>query len=112
MARNDAALAMESLNLSDPDSDTENLFASPSRTEKKPAETKALAPTNPIIPGKASRELPNDPTPDSEEVREAGLRRELASIRSINEVIEGVVDSLERAKGNMDVRFSYSSVTT
>lgn len=41
---------------------------------------------------------------DVEEVREAALRRELEGVRNINEVIEGVIGTLERARGNMGVR--------
>lgn len=41
---------------------------------------------------------------DAEEVREAALRRELEGVRNINEVIEGVIGTLERAKDNMGVR--------
>lgn len=41
---------------------------------------------------------------DAEDVREAALRRELEGVRNINEVIEGVIGTLERAKGNMGVR--------
>ena len=36
--------------------------------------------------------------------REAALKQELENVRHINEVIEGVVDSLETAKTNMNVR--------
>lgn len=39
-----------------------------------------------------------------EDDRETALRAELKSVRDINAVIEGVVESLERAKGNMEVR--------
>ncbi|TLD11402.1 hypothetical protein PgNI_05636 [Pyricularia grisea] len=39
---------------------------------------------------------------DSEEVREAALRRELEGVRNINEVIEGVISTLNKAKGNMN----------
>ncbi|KAK4109706.1 hypothetical protein N656DRAFT_791573 [Canariomyces notabilis] len=38
---------------------------------------------------------------DTEEAREAALRKELEGVRKINEVIEGVIGTLERAKGNM-----------
>ncbi|EHA56668.1 hypothetical protein MCOR27_004411 [Pyricularia oryzae] len=41
-------------------------------------------------------------TYDSEEVREAALRRELEGVRNINEVIEGVISTLNKAKGNMN----------
>lgn len=82
------------LNLSDPDIDAKDLFASPSSARKMPVQQKApKAPSPPITDSKA----------DSEDAREASLRRELAGIRNINKVIEGVVDSLAQAKGNMDV---------
>lgn len=42
----------------------------------------------------------------NEDDRETALRAELKSVRDINAVIEGVVESLERAKGNMEVRTS------
>lgn len=48
---------------------------------------------------------------DAEEVREATLRRELEGVRNINEVIEGVIGTLERAKGNMGVRLLYPGRT-
>lgn len=79
------------------DSDNEDLFASPSRTSKttqklptKQADSNAQAPRN------------AESKYDTEQAREANLQRELESVRSINEVIEGVVSSLETAKGNMD----------
>jgi hypothetical protein len=40
---------------------------------------------------------------DTDEAREAALRKELDGVRKINEVIEGVLGTLERAKGNMGV---------
>lgn len=45
---------------------------------------------------------------DTDEVREAALRRELEGVRNINHVIEGVIGTLERAKGNMGVCCQYS----
>ncbi|KAI5256353.1 hypothetical protein E4T42_01628 [Aureobasidium subglaciale] len=42
------------------------------------------------------------PRPETSESREAALRKELDSVRQINKVIEDVVMSLEKAKGNMD----------
>ena len=85
------------LDLSD-STDTEDLFASPSRASK---------PTQ-----KSTKQTEHAPQRkeeskyDAEQAREASLQRELDSVRSINEVIEGVVNSLECAKGNMDVRGS------
>lgn len=65
-------------------------------------------------PSKAQKYKPRaqDPPPrngeskyDAEQTREENLQRELEGVRSINEVIEGVISSLECAKGNMDVCF-------
>jgi hypothetical protein len=77
------------------DSDTEDLFASPSKVSKQSQKpnSKSDAPSNRNVESKY----------DTEQAREASLRKELDSVRSINEVIEGVVSSLEVAKGNMDV---------
>ena len=41
---------------------------------------------------------------DREEARETALRDELQNIQHINGVIEGLLDSLDRAKGNMQAR--------
>jgi hypothetical protein len=83
------------LNLSD--SDNEDLFASPSKaskqTHKGPSKTTEVVPTR-----------NGESKYDAEAARDSSLKRELESVRSINEVIEGVVSSLETAKGNMDVR--------
>jgi hypothetical protein len=46
---------------------------------------------------------PSAPRPETSESREDTLRKELESVRQINKVIEDVVTSLEKAKGNMDV---------
>lgn len=87
--------------LSDLDIEAKDLFSSPSSARKKPAQQNAQqAPSPPLTDSKA----------DSEDAREASLRRELAGIRSINEVIEGVVDSLAQTKGNMDVCTIVTSV--
>jgi len=77
------------------DSDSEDLFASPSKVSKKSQKT------NPESDAPATRNV--ESKYDAEQAREASLQRELESVRSINEVIEGVVSSLEVAKGNMDV---------
>ena len=89
---------LNSLSLSYSDAeDTEDLFASPSML------TKARRPQQP--PEDLKFQPPVDP-PDTEEghtaAHEASLRRELASVRSMNQVISGVVDSLEKAKTNME----------
>ena len=95
---------MENLNLSDPSLDTEDLFASSLSAQTKHNRQK---PSHPNIPDASSRDsaAATEPeTPHDEADHEASLRRELASVQRVNEVIEGVIESLERAKGNMDVR--------
>ncbi|TVY73532.1 DASH complex subunit duo1, partial [Lachnellula suecica] len=75
------------------DSDTEDLFASPSKASKLAAKTN---------PKPVEGQRNGESKYDAEQAREAALKRELEGIRSINEVVEGVVSSLECAKGNMD----------
>jgi hypothetical protein len=58
------------------------------------------SPPNPA-PGRTT--IPANQNFDTDEVREAALRKELEGVRKINEVIEGVIGTLERAKGNMGV---------
>ncbi|KAI9798450.1 MAG: hypothetical protein M1825_005357 [Sarcosagium campestre] len=50
----------------------------------------------------ANRPRSTEPRFDIDEAREASLQRELDGVRNINAVLEGVVSSLERAKGNME----------
>ncbi|KAH7275831.1 hypothetical protein B0J15DRAFT_540828 [Fusarium solani] len=46
---------------------------------------------------------PKTPTQEREPIdHEAALRKELEGVRNINESIEGVIATLERAGGNMD----------
>lgn len=92
---------IETLDISD--SDPEDLFASPSRATKpkskhssKPSES-SNAPPQQRNAGESKY--------DAEQARDAALQRELESVRNINELIEGVVSSLDTAKGNMDVRY-------
>ncbi|KAI0870929.1 hypothetical protein GGS24DRAFT_86384 [Hypoxylon argillaceum] len=74
------------------DSDHEDLFASPSDTNAP----KTQQPDRPKTPSNQHNRYE-----DHEDAREAALRRELEGVRNINELIEGVVGTLERAKGNM-----------
>jgi len=107
MASNGISSRMENLDLSD--HDTEDLFASPSRVKTKTHKSKrsvSEAPQTPVASDQANA-TPGQSKFDAEEAREAALRKELEGVRNINEVIEGVVDSLEKAKGNMDVCMPY-----
>ncbi|CAG8961242.1 hypothetical protein HYFRA_00013298 [Hymenoscyphus fraxineus] len=86
------------LDLSDSDT-TEDLFASPSKVSKP----RQKSVSKPADNNNASTQRNNGESKyDAEQAREASLRKELESVRSINEVIEGVVSSLECARGNMD----------
>ena len=105
MASNGISSRMDNLDLSD--TDTEDLFASPSRIEQKKAhKPQSSVPETSKTPtaSSLSNVAPGESRYDAEEAREVALRKELAGIRNINQVVEGVVESLEKAKGNMDVR--------
>ncbi|KAL9598375.1 MAG: hypothetical protein Q9219_004537 [cf. Caloplaca sp. 3 TL-2023] len=79
------------------DENTEALFASPSRPHyRKPNSSESQEPTEPQSCKTEHREV------DDEEPREAILRKELAGIRTINQVFEGAIESLEHAGKNMD----------
>jgi hypothetical protein len=82
------------------DSDPEDLFASPSKVskpQKPPTRTAESSGAN------AGAQRNGESKYDAEAAREANLRKELESVRNINEVIEGVLSSLDTAKGNMEV---------
>lgn len=88
--------------------DPSELFSSPIKPSDLPSRPKT--PTTPTPTNNTTNKthnnnaVPRGKQPfDAEEVREAQLRRELEGVRNINEVIEGVIGTLERAKGNMGV---------
>ena len=80
--------------MADPMDDSDLFFSSPSKTTDTPQRERPKTPSN------------KNALFDAEEVREAALKRELEGVRNINEVIEGVIGTLERAKGNMGVSLS------
>lgn len=71
------------------------------QNETHPVQVMALHNRN--TSSQITKDSPIDVPHDGDEAREASLRQELAGIRSINEVVEGVIESLERAKGNIVV---------
>ncbi|KAF2727688.1 hypothetical protein EJ04DRAFT_581868 [Polyplosphaeria fusca] len=90
---------MGPLDLSDSDSD-DALFDTPAaRKSKSKAQGGDADATEGAAAGKARGKESHYTT---EEAREAALRRELESVRNVNKVIEDVVDSLQKAKDNMD----------
>ena len=85
----------------------EDLAVSPSQaTPKRIAETKL---TISSITGASNKTAPIKPNVKNDRFREAALRYELIGIRNINQVIEGISGSLERARGNMEV-FPFGSL--
>lgn len=101
---------MDDLNLSD--SDTDALFDTPAARKNKQRAQDAGAEDGDgaAAAGKARGKESHYTT---EEAREAALRRELESVRNVNRVIEGVVESLQKAKDNMGVCVAttlYSSI--
>ncbi|MCJ1253204.1 hypothetical protein MMC24_001015 [Lignoscripta atroalba] len=90
-------------------SSTEDLFASPTQTQahKNPRKDKPseALPPNPASKKPGAQKDPTNPNPTlttTDQTRETSLRNELAGIRTINQVIEGVNESLDRAKSNME----------
>lgn len=87
--------------LSDPEINIGDLPEPPLQaTLKMVTETKPAIPSITSTSNKGTAVYSNV---NDDEAREAALRYELMGIRGINQAIEGVVDSLERAKGNMEV---------
>ena len=81
---------------------TEDLWASPSATSKQAQSIeRPKTPKTPKTP-KEQNTLQNDP--DSTYDHEAALRKELEGVQSVNRAIEGIIGTLERTKGNMNVR--------
>lgn len=91
---------LQSLSLSDSEEEnTSELFASPSRAARNTQNRKQDAQQQ----QQQQQQGKSESKYDAEAAREAALKRELEGVRNINEVIEGVLSSLEVAKGNMDV---------
>jgi hypothetical protein len=83
------------------DSDPHNLFVSPDARSKSNAPTGANG--TPVEPFEVNRGRMQESRLSTEESREAALRHELENVRKMNEVLEGVYSSLEKAKNNMEV---------
>ncbi|KAF3007471.1 hypothetical protein E8E13_004773 [Curvularia kusanoi] len=88
---------MDDLNLSDSDNDA--LFDTPAARKNK---QRAQEPGADVGEGAAAgKARAKESHYTAEEAREAALRQELESVRNVNKVIEGVVESLQKAKDNM-----------
>ncbi|KAJ5135128.1 uncharacterized protein N7515_004406 [Penicillium bovifimosum] len=99
MAFRSTAEEMERLQLSD--DDTEDLWNSPSKRVAHKS-FKPKLPEENITPEPRATHDSNEPLFDHQEAREDALRTELEGVRNINEVIEGLLSSLDSAKGNME----------
>lgn len=87
--------------MADDQVDPSELFSSPIEPSDLPLKTPKTPTPSSVARQTRDREA-KEPF-DAEEVREAALRQELEGVRNINEVIEGVIGTLEKAKGNMGV---------
>lgn len=94
--------ALDALDLSD--SDTDALFDTPAaRKNKNKHGTDANASAGAGAGAASGKTRVKESHYTTEEAREAALRQELENIRNVNKVIEGVVESLQKAKDNMAV---------
>lgn len=100
MALRSTAEEMERLQLSD--EDTEDLWDSPSRRRTRQSFKQRSSEEN-ITPEHRPTQGDSDNVFDRQEARETALHNELRSVRNINEVLEGLLGSIDRAKGNMEV---------
>lgn len=96
MATPSATEEMERLQLSD--EDTEELWNSPSQRRTKQVNYEKPAPS-----GERTHNRETNPPLDGEDARGIALRNELQTVRNVNQAIEGILESLERARGNMEV---------
>ncbi|OCK78428.1 hypothetical protein K432DRAFT_427295 [Lepidopterella palustris CBS 459.81] len=89
---------MDDLTLSDSDPDA--LFDTPAARKVL---SKSDNPTDTPSQGPAPMKTrPNESRYSTEEARNAALGKELESVRNVNKVIEDVVESLQKAKNNME----------
>lgn len=100
MTLRSTAEEMERLQLSD--EDTEDLWDSPSKRGTRQT-FKQRSSEEHVTPEPRPTQDNVDNVFEREEAREAALHNELRSVRNINEVLEGLLDSIDRAKGNMEV---------
>ena len=100
MAVSSTANELEKLQLSN--EDTEDLWNPPSERETRNS-FNGSSPEDASSPKPRQIHDSRDTLFDRQDAREAALRNELQTVRNINEVIEGLLSSIECAKGNMEV---------
>ncbi|KAL6236914.1 DASH complex subunit Duo1-domain-containing protein [Aspergillus navahoensis] len=89
---------MDRLQLSDTDSD--ELWDSPSKRGKKKLNHVPIKQESSPPPADTDRD--EETLFDRQEAREAALHNEIRIVRNVNQVIEGLLSSLDKAKGNME----------
>lgn len=82
----------------EPEYTESDIWASPSKDA--PLAARPKTPQSPKTPKNPTDEVPQAETMSRDDV----LRRELEGVRSVNESVEGLLDTLNRAGGNMQVR--------
>lgn len=103
------ANTMDNLSLSDNYNDDETDFDSPTKQTIKSSSNTQTGPKTPAKRSQKIKTQAQDATKISEsdnDSRDNVLRAELESVRRMNQVIEGVTASLEKARSNMSVRNS------
>lgn len=83
------------------DSLTEDIWASPTATKDPQLTERPKTPKTPKTP--KSPKTPHH-EPDSTYDHEAALRKELEGVKGVNRAVEGIISTLERSRGNMNVR--------
>ena len=89
---------MESLSLNDQYQDEQDAAKPTKNTQQAPK-----TPSNPAQKSKAKSQEASNVADENTDSREAPLRAELETVKRMNQVIEGVTASLEKAKSNMNV---------
>lgn len=75
----------------------ESLWTSPIKEQSNQTPRQRV----PLRPAQSNARLGTD----SNDAHETSLRQELENVRKVNEAIEGVIQSLEKAKSNMVVSY-------
>lgn len=86
---------MERLQLSDGSDVDEDLWTSPKKPQPSSQQTNASS---------RNREM----SYEEKGAHEEALRRELESVRKVNEAIEGIIESLDKARNSMKVQHGHA----
>lgn len=79
----------------------DSLFSSSPVREERPRTPAARTPSRTPTSHTPQQPPPGTAPFDAEEAREAALQRELAGVRQVNQVMENILQTLERSRGDM-----------